>query len=393
MQSSIQEIIIRERFEELDQQDLITLKAWRDSSKSNELHYQNQIKIFDDYLLAERYNEIDVDAAWNSVESQLEIKARPIKKNRNWLAIAAMILLTLSFGIYFYSNQESKPNLNPIALDVNPGGNRATLTLANGNTINLSDTQSGIIIGTNDITYENGNTVGANLRVRPNDIHSPEYLSLSTPKGGQYQITLPDGTKAWLNAASKLGYPSHFTGKDRRVELTGEAYFEVAKNTKQPFIVTSAGQEVTVLGTQFNINAYSDEPDIKTTLVEGSVSVRPLGIQHESQSTILIPGQQSIISGNTIQVKTVNTEEFVAWKDNLFLFHNIDLKSIMLQLSRWYNFNIDINNIPDAHFYGEIPKDVQLSEVLKMLTESSGLHFKLIEKGTTNKERRMIIEK
>lgn len=322
---------------------------------------------------------------------KVKIQAVPNKVIQSTLwkrfAVAASILICFGIASYFvlnkYNSNESHLSQIPEGHDVASGGNRATLTLADGSIIDLSDTQNGIVIDSESIKY----TDGSNLFVIQSDgegslstkqANAPErQLTLATPKGGQYQITLPDGTKAWLNAASKLNYPSHFTGKERRVELTGEAYFEVAKNTKQPFIVTSQNQEVTVLGTHFNISAYPDDDKVMTTLVEGSVQVSNAEGKNECTHT-LISGEQSVIEkSGKLSVISVPVEDYTAWKDNLFIFHSTSLNNIMKQLSRWYDIEIDYETLPDITYYAEISRNVKLSQVLTMLEESTDLKFKI----------------
>lgn len=199
------------------------------------------------------------------------------------------------------------------------------------------------------------------------------YNTVSTPKAGEYEITLPDGTKIWLNSVSSITFPTAFTGNERRVSITGEVYFEVAKNKNKPFIVETRGQNVTVLGTHFNINAYDDENTIKTTLLEGSIK-----LSAHSNSKILTPGQQAEVTNNRITIiNNSDTEAAVAWKNGYFVFDNTDLPTLMRQLSRWYDVNTVYNgNAGNHEFVGQIKRSVKLSSVLKIL-EASGVHFKI----------------
>jgi transmembrane sensor len=202
------------------------------------------------------------------------------------------------------------------------------------------------------------------------------YNTISTPRGGQFEVALPDGTKVWLNAASSLRFPTAFTGKERDVELTGEAYFEVAKNKDLPFHVTSAGQVIEVLGTHFNINAYTDEKSIKTTLFEGSVRVAK-----NLKSAMLKPGEQSIVSNddaNTIRIADdVDADEVLAWKNGKFYFNDADVETVMRQVSRWYDVDIEYKGKSSAdRFTGNFTRDLNLSKTLKLL-EFTGINFKI----------------
>ncbi|MGV3509862.1 MAG: FecR family protein, partial [Sphingobacteriaceae bacterium] len=199
------------------------------------------------------------------------------------------------------------------------------------------------------------------------------YNTLSIPRGGQYKVVLPDGTQVWLNAASSLKYPTAFNGNERVVQLEGEAYFEVAKNAAQPFRVEVKDVKVTVLGTHFNINGYTDEAHIKTTLLEGSVKISKGPVQQ-----LLHPGEQAITGkSSTIEVVKANSDEVLAWKNGYFNFHRSNLQEVMRQLSRWYDVDIKYEGkVPDREFGGEISRNSKASEVLKIL-ELSDVHFRI----------------
>jgi len=207
-----------------------------------------------------------------------------------------------------------------------------------------------------------------------------EYNSIATPKGGQYQIILPDGTRVWLNAASVLKYPVAFTSTARKVELTGEAYFEVAKNKAKPFIIHTAKQEVTVLGTHFNINAYADEPNTRTSLLEGSVKVAKL---NDAASVMIKPGQAALVgdpgSASRIQIASIDPDEAVAWKNGYFMFDSENLESILRKVARWYDVDItwQSRNSAQKEFSGTISKYSNASQVLKKLELTEAVHFKI----------------
>lgn len=309
----------------------------------------------------------------------------PVKRHYDWrwFKVAASLLVVAMIGFYIYQ-QEVRTRPEAVAMDLAPGGNRATLTFANGQAIDLSDDQQGIIIGAEDIKYRDGSSIN-----RASDSLAG-LQTLSTPKGGRYQITLPDGTEVWLNAATTLKYPVRFDGPERRVEVEGEAYFEVAHRNGQPFIVSSADQEIKVLGTHFNINTYNDDGAVRTTLLEGSVQV---SIFPTAANVLLKPGQQAVLRNGQVTTARVNTDEYLYWKSDIFLFHDKNLKSILLELSRWYDFQVDLAEIPDVTLFSEVPRDIPLSEVLKMIHNTSGIKFKLVADGVDGKERRLVMDK
>jgi len=322
-----------------------------------------------------------------------------VKFRYRWIiGIAASILLFISIGVYFWSISSPKNMDSPLTRqDVEPGGNRATLMLADGRVVDLSADQSGIVIG-KELAYNDGTAVLAHeLPLRKN---ASRFMCLSTPKGGQYQITLPDGTRVWLNSASSLRYPEAFPTDRRTVILEGEAYFEVKNRSNVPFEVVSKGQVVEVLGTQFNINAYKDEKKIKTTLVEGSISVRPhvadqqiahnIGSILDSKSVMILkPGEQAVLTEDGVQVNKVNTEEFTAWKDGYFYFRDATLQDVMKQFSRWYDVDIQYGmlSVDDGDlFVGKIPREVSLATAVQVI-KGTGVQIEFSEK-----ERSVVIK-
>jgi ferric-dicitrate binding protein FerR (iron transport regulator) len=260
--------------------------------------------------------------------------------------------------------------------DVSPGGDKATLILADGSTIVLDETQNGTIAqqGNSKIIKLDGK-----LSYDPTNKNSREivYNTISTPKGGQYQLELPDGSQVWLNATSSIHFPTSFTGTERRIEITGEAYFEIAKNPNMPFIVTVSNSEVQVLGTHFNINAYNDEDNVKTTLLEGSVR-----FVNDSSVNILKPGQQAQLTkeGTTKVVSDVNVDNVVAWKNGLFDFENASIETVMRQLSRWYDVEIEYKGKTDDLFIAEMRRNIKLSDALKALELTGKVKFDIQDK-------------
>jgi len=296
-----------------------------------------------------------------------------------WFSGAAAVLLcVLAGGWLFMRNTEDRTQAIANYADVAPGGNKATLTTEDGRTVDLNETADGIVIG-NEITYVDGTPV--RRQQAAGLIHKPvSQLVLTTPKGGTYRVTLSDGTTVWLNAASTLKYPNRFAEKERVVQLEGEAYFDVSKGA--PFRVLSNGQTVEVLGTQFNVSAYSDEPRIRTTLVEGSVRIEA---ESHAESVKLLPGEQSTLTADHLEKSRVDIASVVAWKEGLFRFDETELRMVMNQLSRWYNVTVEYQGvIPVTFYYGVISRKESLSTVLDLLRQS-GLNFKIDKTRSTNK--------
>ncbi|WP_294350933.1 FecR family protein [uncultured Sphingobacterium sp.] len=307
-----------------------------------------------------------------------------------WAAAACLLLFI--FTMLFWQQQTSpvQADINLVRMQdttgdvVNPGGNSATLRLANGTLLELDKQASGIVMG-ESITYENGKSIAAAALDKQTMAADPSklVLELATPLGGIYQITLPDGTKVWLNAGSSLKYPMSFAKNERRVRLEGEAFFEVTKDSARPFKVLSKGQEIEVLGTAFNVNAYPDNTAIKTTLVKGKVKLS--NNNRYSEAIYLLPGQQSTNTNNgKIQLANVDTAPFTAWKEGLFYFDETPLSDALQQIGRWYNVEVKYKGeVPQTHFYGRIKRSKPLREVLDVL-EEGGLRFKLSKSDEKN---------
>lgn len=389
--------------ENLNVDEKIELQNWASIKPENQRLLENFKNEEFLHQAMQQYGEYDTEVALQNAKSRVNAQQPSIKikffSRISWprYVAAAMVLLTLSIAFVL---MQGKKNREAAYLtfdeNINPGGNRASLTLANGRTIDLSDHKAGVVIRNGKLTY----TDGAEVPIAPNDIIDTKetanlYSTLTTPIGGQYQVILPDGTKVWLNAASSLKYPAKFSDEERRVELTGEAYFEVSriksasvKNRQLPFFVKTANQEVEVLGTHFNINAYADERATKTTLLEGSVRVSYSSDANPIRSVLLKPNQQSVIKiGNSSAiVNSVDPSSIIAWKNGLFDFQDRTLEEVMRQLARWYNLEVVYEGaVPQMEFFGKIRRSNKLSEVLHIL-ESSGIHFR-VERG-----RKLIID-
>ncbi|MEO8416410.1 MAG: FecR domain-containing protein [Ginsengibacter sp.] len=298
--------------------------------------------------------------------------------------VAASVCVLLSSSIAFFLFQPEKVNKviakqNNVrhANDIAPGRNNAILTLDNGSKIMLDSAANGTLAqqGNTDVQKMNGQI--AYNKKSDNRNASPVYNTITTARGNQYQLVLSDGSKVWLNAASSIRFPASFIGSERKVEITGEAYFEVARDATKPFkveFITQSGQkaEVQVLGTHFDVNAYWENAAIKTTLLEGIVKIKTT-----DQIQMLVPGQQAMLSADVITLnKDADVSQAVAWKDGFFMFNNTDLKTIMQQAARWYDVEVDYDSkIAAEGFTGKISRNVPLSEFLKLL-ELNDVHVK-----------------
>jgi len=325
--------------------------------------------------------------------SENDVATAPAVKLSSWYkvrwAAAAVFLLMLSYGVYKLltsSKQLAIPDNILVKIDtvkdVLPGGNRAVLTLADGTSILLDSASNGTIASQGSIKVIKLSSGKLVYNSTDGAAVSVSYNTLTTPLGGQYQVILEDGTIVWLNSGSSLRYPTVFAGAERRVEITGEAYFEVAKNPNQPFKVkinlsSGEGGEIEVLGTHFNINAYEDEAAVKTTLLEGSVKVN-----HSNTTSQLKPGQQLQLSkqGRIEIMNKADLEETMAWKEGRFQFENADIHYIMRQIARWYDVEVEYKGEITRHFGGVISRNENVTKVLNLLELTGEVNFKVTGK-------------
>jgi len=309
-------------------------------------------------------------------------------------AIAAMLLIAsgLTFYLYPYKKSQTTKSAEVYTKDIAPGSNKAYLTLANGKRIALTDADDGALAFEQNVEITKTNDGQLIYQAKENNtqkLTNTQYNKIEIPKGGQYQLRLPDGTKVWLNAATTLKYPVSFSSaKERRVELNGEAYFEVTHNKNVPFRVVTGKQVIEVLGTHFNVNSYTDEPTIETTLLEGSVKVSSTQKSNNLPSAIIKPGEQASFSGHKINISPIDIDEVMAWKNGDFIFKNKDFKTTMRSIARWYDVDIVYeDNIPiDMQPGGWVSRKNNISAVLEMIESTGKVHFKI-------EGRRIIVKK
>lgn len=338
---------------------------------------EKKVEDFSEVQLTEITNEI-----YKRVSEQIEKEKTPVipfrRKPLVRIAAAAAVVLILLSGYWLIFNQKNEGKIArkeiPANKDFSPGSDVAILTLDNGKQIVL-DTAKGTIDKQGDVTVINLNGKISYNRSSQKIKEEIAYHTISTPRGGQYQLTMADGSQVWLNSLSSIRFPTLFSGSDRRVEITGEAYFEVAHDASKPFHVTVNGMDIQVLGTHFNVNAYTDEPAIKTTLLEGSVK-----ISKGNKLQMLSPGEQAQLNydGDFNLVKNADVDAAVAWKNGLFNLKGANIKEIMRQISRWYKADIEYEgDVSGIDFYGEVSRRQNVSELLTIMEKTGIVHFKI----------------
>lgn len=351
----------------------------QEASRLLDRYLNHQCTAEEQVLVEQWYEGLVQESGWElegsrREEAGLELKQRidrelgwaPRTRTRSivWYAAAAVLVL-IGVALFFTLRTPQQPASPPLA-EITAGGNKATLTLASGQTISLDDAKDGNIAqqGQSAVSKTAGRVVYTPGSEETNIL----FNTLSTPKGGQYQLELPDGSKVWLNALSSIKFPTAFKGATRQVSIKGEVYFEIAKNASQPFHVTVNEMEVEVIGTHFNIAAYADEAFIRTTLLEGKVKVTG------RDAVTISPGQQAVMSSGpgkqTVQVlNNVNTDQVTAWMNGYFQFSQSGIEDVMKQIARWYDIEVRYEGkMTSRKFSGEISRASNLSEVLKGLT-------------------------
>jgi len=362
-------------------EDVLDKYAWYFQNQADEMHPES------DRLTTDIIQRISAsDGFGNADEAKTKKKTNKIFFSPA-LGKVAVLAVTLSFIalLYHYKSDAPRQSVNITVhgakRKIVPGGNKAVLILADGSSIMLDSAKNGVLCSQNNVhiyKMKNGQVLYDPGTSKSASNDKPTFNTLITPRGGQYQLILPDGTKVWLNSESELRYPSAFRGKQRSVQLSGEAYFEVAKDRKHPFTVSINDMQVEVLGTHFNVMGYKDESSTKTTLLEGSVRIIKAGSQK-----LIVPGEQATVAEH-IDIATVNTEEAIEWKKGNFSFSHEKLGSIMRKIARWYDIEVDYQGkTSSATFVGTIPRSKNIGEVLKYLELTGLVHFKVNERRIT----------
>jgi ferric-dicitrate binding protein FerR (iron transport regulator) len=399
-------LLLKQLRQEITAEELQYLENWKAAHPAHARVYE-QVNDSEQLLAdLQAMKAIDMDGWWQKISAQITPVKRTVPFYKRWYAYAAAAMVLLAAGALTWQYWEPKQlpgpaneKYVPAVVDVPPGGNKATLTLSNGAIIDVGSAANGTLakegkvqvvkVKDGELKYEGAGDINGSQELIWN--------TLSTPRGGQYSLVLPDGSKVWLNAASSIKFPAHFSAAERRVFVTGEVYFEVAtlsgnKGTKRPFSViipprpVALGEEVEVLGTNFNIMAYDDEADIKTTLLNGKLKVSALQSPpgENNASKLLAPGQQAQIPHTAIANKDAikivdleDVEDALGWKNGLVSFENADIRSIMRMIARWYNVEVAYEGqAPPYKFTGKLPLKENLSAVIKLL-EYEGVRFKV----------------
>ncbi|MBN9383537.1 MAG: DUF4974 domain-containing protein [Chitinophagaceae bacterium] len=400
-------LLFRRLTGELNIHEQIILDNWLKEQDPNNRQFYEDCSEWDQVndALSSMY-EFDENAALSDIQKKIQLKTQPaapaveiVRLRRGWrvyLMAAAVLLLAAGIAVFFTLNKR-KTNIAEIPMeqryhnDVAPGGDKAVLELADGNKIVLDNASNGELTKqgtTKVIKLDNGQLAYHSGHPGAGPV---SYNTISTPRGGQYQVILPDGSKVWLNALSSLKFPTAFTGREREVELNGEAYFEVAKNTSMPFKVEvtpgsaeTVGREsleVEVLGTEFDLMAYSDEDRQKVTLISGATRVRVGG-----ERIALQPNQQVYLdkkSSGLNLIGSINVDETIAWKNGRFQFQDASIESIMRQVARWYDVDVTYEGKVNQQFNGTIPRQVNLSTLLRILEATGWVHFRVDGRNVT----------
>jgi transmembrane sensor len=342
--------------------------------------YNDEMMLSDEQWSDDLGNSMEISTRiWNNLQSSRVSQTTEPKSKYVWFKIAAVLVVAVTAGFLFFKiNKPANPIISKASI-IHPGGNKAYLTMANGARIILNNVQTGQVISQRDVQVSKTKDGLIVYHVNPAHTESKslvtEYNTITTPYGGQYEVVLEDGSKIMLNAASSLRFPVNFVGATRQVDLTGEAYFEIAHNKAKPFTVHANGVDVKVLGTHFNINAYKDNPGVTTTLLQGSVQMRK-----GTETVMLVPGQEgSALQGESkITVKTADIEETMGWKNGMFVFHDENLVNVMAQVSRWYDVEIQyVGEIKEIELGGSVSKYKNITDLLNNMELTRAIHYKV----------------
>jgi ferric-dicitrate binding protein FerR (iron transport regulator) len=358
--------------EALSYEDREYLENWMHDSK-NKREYRRLQFLKSRFDIETRISRMDSNKSWVKIDRKL---SRSISFKRILSYAAAIVIPLLIIGGAFYVFElKSADEITKISSNIIPGKNQAILTLASGESIALNKINKTLIVNKagDTIAHKKGNGLVYKKESFKENIESNKVF---VPRGGEYQLTLSDGTKVWLNSESELSYPVCFRGKERIIYLKGEAFFKVTKNKEKPFIVISDRQKVKVYGTSFNVKDYENEDFVQTTLTEGSVKVYNKKL---NLSSFIKPGEQAVLSKNKLNVRKVNIGQYVSWKDGEFIFQHEKLENIMKKISRWYDVDIFYmnKNVKDYHFTAWFKKDRGIDYVVKQLKATNRLEVRI----------------
>ena len=371
----IARLIAEELTGTIDEKDRVVLARWLDEDERHRKEYTNILESLkagnEAWKDQERGRQL-MESRWGVVKSHV---IRKVGRRMVWGKYAAIILLCVSIGTFWFVNEEKQQEMKDVAVaKIEHGSMKAQLVLANGRKVDLTpETKlqleevggTRILTSENMVKYSGEDTLTEQLA-------EVKYNTLIVPRGGEFSLELADGTRVWLNAGSRLRYPVVFTGEERRVEMDGEVYFEVAKNKEKPFIVTVNGVDIRVLGTSFNVSAYQE--DVVTTLVEGKVQLK-----RGDEQVVLSPNQQAIWSDDKFKVKQVDARNYVLWKEGIFYFEDVDLERILDDMARWYNVNIFYMNptLKKMKFSVEIRRYGDINEILRRIEQTKRVKFEI----------------
>ena len=379
-------LIISQLKNTITPEESIFLEEWVEYNDENKNLYNelcNESKVTEKLKIINNFNP---QKDWLLIRGKLKNKKRKLI----WSIIKYAALIIIIFAniaiIQYIINDIRSTDIKLVKNEIHPGSYKATLILPGGKEIELKEQKDSCITINNGPTLIN-NIISYNNNISPTNKNSkPEWHIIKIPRGGEYILKLCDSTKVWLNSETEIKYPSVFTGNERQIFLSGEAYFEVYKNAKKPFIVHTQNMDIRVLGTSFNVMAYRNEHLLRTTLVKGLVEVSAKNGSGEKIE--LLPGYQALIENGKIDVRKVNTKLFTSWKDSRFAFDNEPIESVLTKLSRWYDVEFFFMNeeTKNKHFTGSIPKYENISNILNMLELTTNIKFKM-------KNKTIIIEK
>lgn len=349
------------------------LDAWVEASDNNMQLFEDLTNETNMEANLAFLQSINTEKALQETMAQLSFTPHQSKKHFSWwpyIVAASLVIAATTWYLFHQPNSSLPLTARQTPTQISPGTNKATLTLSNGTTLALHENSPSSIT-------DNGTTIskkaeGELMYPQLNEVKEQTYNTLATPKGGQYSLTLSDGTRLWLNAQSSIRFPVQFTSSERIVELTGEAYFEVAKNPSAPFIIKLPNsEEIKVLGTSFNVMAYPGEEARRITLVEGRVLVK-----NKFDQLQLKPGQQAILKTGALTLNTQpNMDLALGWKNGDFIFYDMQIYEIMRQLERWYDVNVIFKTTTSEHFNASFPRNQPLSKILTLLQNTGKIHF------------------